>query len=192
MKQAMHQELEPVAVSNVTVVEGRPVIAGTSVSVEQILEKLRDDWFVEDIMRACNLNDIEILAAVEYAESLPPEHPLAQLLRQYRENLKRKVWAILAELKQSFQVIYGERLVQMVLFGSQARGDANPDSDIDVLVVLKEPIIWLTESERISQVVADLSLRYSELINCSLIDEDSFQHQNEPLLRNIRREGIAV
>lgn len=169
------------------------MIRRTSVGVEQILEKLRDDWFIGDILRACDLkSEIEIIAAVEYAKSLPPEHPLAQLLKQYRENLRRKVWTILAQLKQSFQVIYGERLVQMVLFGSQARGDASPDSDIDVLVVLKGPIHWLTESERISHIVAELSLQYAELINCSFMDEDEFQQQNEPLLRNVRREGIVV
>jgi len=31
------------------------------------------------------------------------------------------------------------RLHQVILFGSRARGDAGPDSDIDVMVVLDEP-----------------------------------------------------
>jgi predicted nucleotidyltransferase len=42
---------------------------------------------------------------------------------------------ILAELRRRFEVLYGVRLVKMMLFGSQARGDAEPGSDIDVLVV---------------------------------------------------------
>ena len=35
--------------------------------------------------------------------------------------------------------IYGPRLKRLVLFGSQARGDATPESDVDVLVVLDGP-----------------------------------------------------
>ena len=33
-------------------------------------------------------------------------------------------------------MFYGDRLVQLVLCGSQARGNAEPGSDIEVLVVL--------------------------------------------------------
>ncbi|MEB3188867.1 MAG: nucleotidyltransferase domain-containing protein [Snowella sp.] len=42
---------------------------------------------------------------------------------------------ILARLKRELKSHYGDRLKQLIMFGSQARGDAHPDSDIDVLVV---------------------------------------------------------
>jgi predicted nucleotidyltransferase len=51
--------------------------------------------------------------------------------------MNKKLTAILAELRRRFEALYGARLVQMLLFGSQARGDAEPGSDIDVLVVLR-------------------------------------------------------
>ena len=44
---------------------------------------------------------------------------------------------VLDELKDRLAFAYGERLHAVVLFGSEARGDARPDSDIDVLAVLK-------------------------------------------------------
>ena len=41
---------------------------------------------------------------------------------------------ILRELKVGLQAIYGARLRELILFGSYARGEAKPDSDIDVAV----------------------------------------------------------
>jgi len=173
--------------------ESKPVIAGTSVSVEEILGKLAAGYFLGDIMDICGFStDRPILAAVTYAESLPLKHPLAILLQQYRHNLKRKVKVILTELRRCFEELYGERLVQLVLFGSQARGDAKPGSDIDVLVVLKESVDFEIENQQMSEIVAQLSLRYTEVINCIFVDENAFQHSQEPLLRNIRREGAMI
>ncbi len=173
--------------------EGKPVIAGTSVSVEEILGKLAADYFFGDIMDICGFStDRPILAAVTYAEALPLKHPLTILLQHYRRNLKQKVKGILTELKRCFQELYGERLVQLVLFGSQSRGDAKPGSDIDVLVILKEPADFEPENQQISEIVAQLSLRYTEVINCIFVDENTFQHSQEPLLRNVRHEGVMI
>jgi uncharacterized protein len=103
-----------------------------------------------------------------------------------------KLTAMLAELRRRFEAIYGERLVQMLLFGSQARGDAEPGSDIDVLVVLKDPVRAGEEIERTIDLVADLSLQRNEVISCTFIGEDRFKHRHGPLLRNIRREGVRI
>ena len=47
---------------------------------------------------------------------------------------------LLNELKLDLQELYGDRLVKLILFGSHARGEANLDSDIDLLAVLKSPV----------------------------------------------------
>src|SRR5438445_37434 len=44
---------------------------------------------------------------------------------------------ILAELRGRFEVLYGSRLLHLILYGSQARDDATPDSGIDILVELQ-------------------------------------------------------
>jgi len=171
----------------------RPVIKQTKVTVEEILSKMAAGWFLGDIMSAYKFpTDKPILAAVAYAESLPPQHCVATKLHQYREYLRQKVRGILTELKQRLKTLYGEHLVQVVLFGSQARGDANPASDIDVLVVLKGPFDSEVENSLSSKLLAELSLRYSEAISCIFISDFDFQHSQEPLLRNVRQEGVVV
>ncbi|MCX6345030.1 MAG: nucleotidyltransferase domain-containing protein [Armatimonadetes bacterium] len=100
--------------------------------------------------------------------------------------------AILSELKTRFQELYGDRLVEMILYGSQARGDAEVGSDIDVLVVLRGEVNPVTEIERTSALVSELSLRNDTLISCVFMDEDYFVKRNPPLLINVRREGISI
>lgn len=106
--------------------------------------------------------------------------------------MNEKLKAILTELRSCFELLYGEQLLQIVLYGSQARGDAEPGSDIDVLVILKGSVNPGDEIERTGETVAGLSLQYDEVISCLFMDEDRFMHRNGPLLRNIRKEGIVL
>ncbi len=98
----------------------------------------------------------------------------------------------LLKLKDSLHAIYGSRLSHMVLYGSRARGVATRDSDIDVLVVLKGSVQPGAEIVRTSDMIAALSLQTDNVISCLFMDEDRYLHRAGPLLRNIRREGVAV
>ena len=71
-----------------------------------------------------------------------------------------QVKTIVAEFRTRLQQLYGERLEQVILFGSQARGDAVEGSDIDVMIVLKGEVKVGEEIARTSQLCSDLSLAY--------------------------------
>jgi predicted nucleotidyltransferase len=100
--------------------------------------------------------------------------------------------SITVRLKESLESLYGSRLCRLILYGSQVRGDADPYSDIDVLVVLKGPVAPGDEITRTGGIVADLSLQIGKVITCVFMDEERFLHRAGPLLRNIRREGVAI
>jgi uncharacterized protein len=104
------------------------------------------------------------------------------------QNLDR----IVALVKQWFLEQYQENLEQLILYGSQARGDAQEYSDIDVLVVLKQAFNYREEIERTSQFIADLSLEYDTVISRAFISVQRFQEENSPFLLNVRREGISL
>ena len=106
--------------------------------------------------------------------------------------MSEKVQTILAELRRRFQALYGPRLVKMILYGSQARGDAEPGSDIDVLVVLEGPVDACEEIERTLDDVTALTLEYCEAISCVFVAREEYESGFGPLLRNARREGVPL
>ncbi|MEW6378167.1 MAG: nucleotidyltransferase domain-containing protein [bacterium] len=103
-----------------------------------------------------------------------------------------EIQTIVAELHRHFEAIYGDRLVRMILFGSQARGDAEPGSDIDIMVVLRELASPGREISRTGEITAELSLRYDVVISCTFISADCYAMEQSPLLLNVRREGVSV
>jgi predicted nucleotidyltransferase len=56
------------------------------------------------------------------------------------------------------EILYQDRLDSLILFGSQARGDANVDSDIDILIVLKDEIDSWTEIKRTGGIISQICL----------------------------------
>ena len=90
------------------------------------------------------------------------------------------VKTILAELRRRFEALYGPRLVRMILYGSQARGDAEPGSDIDVLVVLRGPVDPSEELSRTLDDTVDLSYHRGQSIMCVFISEEDYAAGAQP------------
>jgi predicted nucleotidyltransferase len=107
-------------------------------------------------------------------------------------KVSEQLQSLLTELRSRFQALYGPRLVRLVLFGSRARGDAEPGSDIDVLVVLEGPVRPGEEIARTGEITAGMSLENNVVISCTYIPADRFEREESPLMINVRREGVPV
>ena len=99
---------------------------------------------------------------------------------------------ILREFRDGLEQIYGSRLVRVVLFGSQAREEAEPDSDIDVMLVLRGPVNPHEEIRRLSLFTSGLSLKHDVVISCVYVSQEDFYNEQSPLMLNVRREGVLV
>jgi len=99
---------------------------------------------------------------------------------------------ILQEFRHGLEQIYGSRLVRVVLFGSQARNEAEPDSDIDVMLVLQSAVDPHREIQRLSAFTSGLSLKHDVVISCVYVSEQDFYNEQSPLMLNVRREGVFV
>ncbi len=105
-----------------------------------------------------------------------------------QKQLRRILRALQKELKNTL----GEHVEKIVLYGSQARGDARDDSDIDVLVVLKDDFKYGTMLKKTSRAVAKLSLDNDVVISRAFATRQQYEQSQMPFLMNVRREGIAI
>ncbi len=104
----------------------------------------------------------------------------------------RAVDAILTVLHRELQRVLGNQLHSVLLYGSRARGDAGPYSDIDVLVVMCDDFDYTDLMRRTSEVVGRLSLQYDVVISRAFVTRERFEHEHSPFLLNVRREGVVV
>jgi predicted nucleotidyltransferase len=94
----------------------------------------------------------------------------------------KKLEKLITEFRQALEKIYGDKLINLVLYGSQARGDATEDSDIDIMVILKSPVSLGDEIFRMGEVKNQINLKYDQLISVLPISEEEFLCKDTPLL----------
>ena len=99
---------------------------------------------------------------------------------------------LLAEIKYRLQETYGDRLEGVVLYGSEARGDAGPESDIDLLVLLAGPVEYGRELDRILRVLYPLALEVGRRISAKPAPTSEYTTVDCPLYRNVHREGVRL
>lgn len=92
---------------------------------------------------------------------------------------------------------YGERMFEIVMFGSRARGEERRDSDLDIAVILLDEH-WHYWTEKRLMV----ELAYDALLDADLVIqpfpvsrmhwEQPDLHRNPELIRADRREGKSL
>jgi predicted nucleotidyltransferase len=102
------------------------------------------------------------------------------------------VRAALRELERSLAVLYGSRVPAVLVYGSYARGEANSESDVDVLLVYPDTVQPGREISRLSGILADLNIRYEVLIAVLPVSRATYRSQTGMFWENVRREGVSI
>ncbi len=103
-----------------------------------------------------------------------------------------KIRKLMKELKDGLVRIYGDRLKGVYLYGSYARGDYRPGSDVDVMILLKDYKNYFEELRRSTELASDISLEYDVTVSRLIIKEVQWQQSDMPVLRNIHKDGVPA
>ncbi|MDH6342583.1 putative nucleotidyltransferase [Parabacteroides sp. PFB2-12] len=82
--------------------------------------------------------------------------------------------------------------IQVVLFGSEARGDARPDSDIDLLVIVDRDNITESERQEIVNPLFGVEFETGILINPIVVLKKQWEGMVTPFQERVMKEGVVL
>ena len=97
---------------------------------------------------------------------------------------------LLASIKELLQTAYGDRLKGVILYGSEARGDARVDSDFDLFVLLEGPVDFGKDLRFIIETLYHLQLEVIRPIHAMPVSALDFDSDKYRVYREAKTEGI--
>jgi predicted nucleotidyltransferase len=98
---------------------------------------------------------------------------------------------ILKRLKKDLKAALGEKIGDLILFGSYSRGDNTEYSDVDLLILINSRLTR-DETRKVDDLIADYSLEHDVVISGLVYPIETYQRFNTPFLLNIKEDGIVV
>ena len=110
-------------------------------------------------------------------------------------DMPNNIQKILNDFVKDVQIILGNRLKKIMLYGSYARGDYNKNSDIDIMILTdltnKEIVKY---SNQIWEMCADIEIDKGIVISPLIRNIENFESwlDVKPFYMNIVNEGVVL
>lgn len=106
--------------------------------------------------------------------------------------MDKRTKQLVNQVKECLVKMYGEKIKQVIIYGSYVRGEATKDSDIDVLVVIDDILNPFEVRKNLSDIIFDILLEKGELISVIAVPETLFKNYKSPFILNVREEGMVA
>lgn len=106
-----------------------------------------------------------------------------------------RIKEIVSNFATEARSIYGDKLSEVILYGSCVRGEDTPDSDIDILLLLTvAPQEIGEERNRIFDLSDKLDMEYGVVLAPMLQSEEVYKKYMpvSVFYQNIQREGVKI
>ena len=82
----------------------------------------------------------------------------------------------------------------IILFGSFARGDNRPDSDLDILILLNKDKVNRDDEKRIKYPLYDIEFETGQIISPLVLSKPDWEtrHRITPFYDNVVKEGVVL
>jgi uncharacterized protein len=98
---------------------------------------------------------------------------------------------VLGRFRAAVDALYGDRIERIVLFGSRARGDHQPDSDYDIAVFIEDPGSFYAENHRLAVVTTDILLDTGADISAIPFRAGAYRARTG-FMHELREDGIDL
>lgn len=106
-----------------------------------------------------------------------------------------EICTIIAQLHESMQSIFPQEQMEVILFGSYARNDADDGSDIDVMFLVDSSRQTIQQKHwQIGEAAAKVLMDFGIVIS-PVVENRAYYQENVglmPFFKNVQREGVRI
>ena len=106
-------------------------------------------------------------------------------------RVDEKILGLVRRVKDFLVARYGNRIRQVILYGSCARGEQTEHSDVDVLVIVDDSLKPFEVRDALGDLIVDILLEEDKLLSVMVLTEKEFEREI-PVRVNVEKEGVLI